>query len=346
MSGMRKWAPLALVIVVVLVGVLIAVPGIIRDRAPEPPAYPTQPVTVIVPFSAGGMTDRMARGVQPIIEEKLGQPLVVTNMPGAAGSVGATHVDRQAHDGYTLLFGTQTMSLWQVQGLADLSPKSFEPIMVVAQGLPVVTVNAASPWQTIQQFVAHVRANPGAVRLGTAGPVATGAIMSAVFSGAEGTQFTPVVFDGGGPAVTALLGGHIEVVMENLPDVVEHHKAGKLRILGIFDNVPHPGIPGVPALGAVFPALRPHLPIGPYLGLFAPKDTPPEVLGILREAVSAAADDPRWSQFLADAMFLEVGLTEAAAVEFIDEWTRDVTWLLYDLGALPNSPEKFGIPRP
>lgn len=308
--------------------------------------YPAKPIQVVVGWGAGGITDRSTRGIAPIAEKFLGQPWVVTNMPGAAGAIGAAHVLRQNPDGYTLLFGSETMSIWQLMGLSEHSYKDFEPIMLCTQGVPAIAVNASRPWQTVQEFVEYAKANPRKIKLGIAGPATTGAVASAILQKCLGTEFSKITFEGGGPAVTAALGGHVDVVMENLPDVVEHHKAGKLRILAIFDNQRMETLPDVPALGEVYPGTGDYLPYGPYFGLFAPKGVPHAVISTLVDAMKKAVMDPRWQQYVRDGYFRSLALSGDEARQYLDKWTSKTAWLIYDLGVAKKSPEQLGIPKP
>jgi tripartite-type tricarboxylate transporter receptor subunit TctC len=308
--------------------------------------YPTKPIQVVVGWGAGGITDRSARGVAPVAEKFLGQPWVVTNMPGAAGAIGAAHVLRQNPDGYTLLFGSETMSIWQLMGLSEYSYKDFEPIMLCTQGVPAIAVNASRPWRTVQEFVEYAKANPRKIKLGIAGPATTGAVAAAILHKCLGTELSNIAFEGGGPAVTAALGGHVDVVMENLPDVVEHHKAGKLRILAIFDNERMETLPDVPALGEIYAGTRNYLPYGPYFGLFAPKGVPAAVVSTLTDAMKKTVADPRWQQYVRDGYFRSLALSGEEARKYLDEWTAQTAWLIYDLGVAKKSPEELGIPKP
>ncbi len=308
--------------------------------------YPTKPVQVVVGFGAGGITDRSARGIGPVAEHFLGQPWVITNMPGASGAIGAAYVLRQSPDGYTILFGSETMSIWQLTGVSEHSYKDFEPVMLCTQGVPAITVNPSRPWQTVQEFVEYAKANPKKIKLGIAGPATTGAVASAILQKSLGIEVTKITFEGGGPAVTAALGGHVDAVMENLPDVIEHHRAGKLRILAIFEKQRMATLPDVPAIAEVYPETAGYMPYGPYFGLFAPKGVPQAVLAKLVNSMKQAVADPRWQQYVRDGYFLPLALSGGEAWQYLDAWTAKTAWLLYDLGVAKKSPDELGIPRP
>lgn len=309
-------------------------------------SYPTKPVQVIVGWGAGGGTDMTAREIAPFIEKELGKPWVVTNMPGAAGAIGAEQVLSKKADGYTLLFGSETIALWPLMGISQHWYKDFEPIGVCSQGIATIAVNASSPWKTVEEFINYAKANPKKIKMAITGPATTGAVSAAILKKCLGIEVSTVTYEGQGPAVVALLGGHVDVIMENLSGVVDHHKAGKLRILGVFDNKRVKTVSDIPAIGEIYPETSEYLPYGAWIGLFAPKNAPKDVVARLTSAMAKAVANPEWQDGVWKVYYVPVGLVGDDAVKFIDSWTSRTAWLIHDLGVARKSPAELGIPKP
>ncbi|MGE5572296.1 MAG: Bug family tripartite tricarboxylate transporter substrate binding protein [Clostridia bacterium] len=310
-------------------------------------SYPEKPIEVIIPWSPGGMTDTTARAIQPLLERSLGQPLVMTNMPGASGAIGTDYVYKKKADGYTILFSAETPAgVMQVMGLADLSFAQFEPIMILTQGVPTITVHRDAPWKTVKELLDDAKAHPGVITGASSGPGASAHIASLMLQKYADVKLTMVPFAGGGPAVTAALGRHVSVTFQSLPEVIDHVRAGNLRILATFTNERTSFTPDVPALGQEVPALRQVLPWGTFYAIVVKKGTPPEIVDKLRGAVRQAVNDPKWKEFVAQTYSVPLNLEGEAATKFIDEWASVTSWLLYEAGAATASPEKFGIPKP
>ncbi len=309
-------------------------------------AYPEKPIQVIVGWGAGGGTDQTARGIAPYIEKELGQPLVVTNIPGAAGAIGAEEVLSKKSDGYTLLFGSETIATWPLMGTTEHWYKDFETIAVCSNSTATVAVHPSTPFETLEDFVNYGKENPGKIKMAGTGPATTGSIAAAILKTSLGVEVSTVNYDGSHAAITATLGGHVDVVMENLFGLIDHHKAGKLRILGVFSNETVKTIPDVPAIGEVYPDSSSYLPYGAWFGLFASKGTPEEVLKTLRDATAKAMANVEWQQSIWDNYFIPIGLSGEEASNFIDRWTSSTAWLIYDLGVAQKSPEELNIPKP
>ncbi|NPV69714.1 MAG: tripartite tricarboxylate transporter substrate binding protein [Firmicutes bacterium] len=309
--------------------------------------YPERTVNVIVGWAAGGPTDLVARGLAPLLQAKLGQPFVVTNMAGAAGSVGADNVSKQSPDGYTLLFGSETMSVWQVMGTVPLSYKNFEVAAVVAEAIPALIVPADSPYKDLKELVEDAKKRPEAIKMSTAGPGTVPHVCGLMLSKYLGAKMSFIPFQGGAPAVTAVIGKQVDLTTEMLQTVLPHHKAGKARILATFTNESVAQLQDVPALGEIYPEMKPYLPYGPWFGVLAPKGTPKEVIQRLATAIDECLKDPKWKTHADNIFVRTLNITDPAKISaHLDKWTSDTAWLLYDLGIAKESPEKFGIPKP
>jgi tripartite-type tricarboxylate transporter receptor subunit TctC len=319
-------------------------------EAPEPEKpsveYPKNSINMIVGFNPGGPTDVIARGIVPILQEKLGVGIGITNTPGAASATAASNVLSQPKDGYTLFFGSEIMSIWQTMGTMDLSPtRDFIPVKLCSEAIPVLAVPPDSKFTKAEDFIKHAKDHPGELRIGTAGPGTVPHISGLMLEKELGCKFTFVPFQGGGPAVTAVMGSQVDATIEMVQSMVESNKAGKLKILASFTNEEIEGL-GIPTMGTLFPELKGFLPYGPYFGLFAAKDTPPEIVKILDEAMGEAMKDSRWDEYCKKLYLVQVDYSGDAAMEYLEKWTSRSAWLLYDTGAAKNSPADFGISKP
>lgn len=310
--------------------------------------YPTRPIIAVVGFSAGGPTDLIARGYLPILQEILGVPITVTNMPGAASAVAAQHVLSQRKDGYTIFFASEILSTWQTMGTIDLHPtRDFTPIRIVALATPVLAVPPNSKFNNIEEFIEYAKDNPGELRVGTAGPATVPHISGLLLESKLGCKFTFVPYQGGGPAITAVMGGHVDATIEMVQGMVQAYKGKKLKILASFTNDPIPGLEEIVPIGKVFPEeLSAHLPYGPYFGPVVAKGTPQEIVDVLVDATEKVTNDERWLEYCKNLLLTPVDYTGEEAVKFLNNWTSKAAWLLYEVGGAKNNPADFGIPRP
>lgn len=312
----------------------------------EAATYPSKPITIIIPFSPGGTTDLTARTVSPIMAEHLGVTLIPQNMVGASGGIGADFVSKANPDGYTLMFMPETTALFQVMGISNLSVNDFIPIMVFTMGIPTITVPIDAKWKTAAEFLEDAAKRPKAITIGSSGPATSADISMILLERYANAQFTAVPYAGGGPAVLATLGKTVDANFQSISEVIEHVRAGKLKVLATFTNERLSFLPDVPALGEAVPGIRKHLPWGPWWGLAAPKGTPPDVVAKLREAAGKASQDKRYIEKMNSMMVSRIDLEGTKLNEFLKRWTSVTTWLLYEGGRAKTSPEKFNIPRP
>jgi tripartite-type tricarboxylate transporter receptor subunit TctC len=315
---------------------------------PEPPKldYPTRPINAVVGFSAGGPTDVIARGIVPILQEIVGQGIAITNTPGAASATAASGVLNTEANGYTLFFGSEIMSVWQTMGTMDLSPtRDFIPIKLVAEATPVLAVPPDSPFETAEEFIQYAIDHPGELTIGTAGPGTVPHISGLLLEQNLGCKFTFVPHQGGGPAVTAVMGGQVDATIEMVQSMVEAHKGGNLKILASFTNDPIPGLDDIVPIGTVYEELSEYIPYGPYFGLFAAKGTPQEIIDYLEEKMNEAMKDPAWDEYCTRLYLTQIDYSDEEAIEYLTNWTSKAAWLLYDMGAAKSSPEDFGIER-
>ena len=284
--------------------------------------YPLRPITLIVPFPPGGVADNVARPVAQALSKQLGQTVIIENKQGAGGGIGMALVAKAKPDGYTLLLALSSISvipeadkvlgrapMFQLDQLLPIARFTADPV--------VLAVRAESPWKTYAEFVAFAKANPKKLNYGSSGNYGTMHVPMEMLASSAGITLTHVPFTGAAPAVTALLGGTLDAVASGPSTVVQHVKAGKLRVLANWGPERHPALPDVPTLRE----LGVSTVYAQWSGLFAPAGTPENVLAALRKAARDAQDDAAFRQTF---ITLQTPLAYLDAPEFRVYWDADV----------------------
>ncbi|MBI1961906.1 MAG: tripartite tricarboxylate transporter substrate binding protein [Candidatus Rokubacteria bacterium] len=280
--------PARLASLVVLALVLAAVAA----GAQEP--YPTRPITVVAPFPPGGVADLTARPVAAAMEKVLKNPVGVVNKTGAAGAVGMQFVATSKPDGYTLLLALSSISIIpEADKLFGRPPAftvdQFAPIALISADPTVLVVPADKPWKTAKDFVEDAKRRPGQISFSSSGVYGTLHMAMELLSHAAGVKFRHVPYAGAGPALTAILGGHVDALASGPAVVLPHIKSGKLRPLAGWGDRRVAALPEVPTFKELgYPDAEFYI----WAGLFAPRGTPEPVLARLRDAVRAAVADP------------------------------------------------------
>ena len=303
--------------------------------------YPERQITAIVPFAPGGPTDIMARTIAPLAEAHLKQAIVVRNASGGNGSIGAKEAQGKKADGYTILVTAENLASYRVMGVSPLSFADFDPIILLARGVPVIVTKPDSRWQTVNDLIQETRQKPGEVKIATTGPTGVSGIVATIL----GTKFNMVPFKSEGEIITAVLGGHTDVATVGLLSVADYIKTGKLKALAVVNDKKLSGHPEWAALGEAMPEYAKHLPWGPFYGVWVRKGVSAEVQAKLKDAFTKAANDPKFQEFVAKNEMLPMNLVDAEALKFASEFTSRTSWLLFDGGAAQKSPADFGIPR-
>jgi tripartite-type tricarboxylate transporter receptor subunit TctC len=253
--------------------------------------YPSRPVTVIVPFAAGGTTDVIARIVGEHMSRTLGQQLVVENVAGAGGTTGSTRAMRASPDGYTLVLGnmgTHAAAVALYPSLAYRPDTDFAPIGMIA-GLPVlVTAKKELPPRDLKEFSAYAKANVDRLNMAHAGVGSITHVTCLLLNALVGVNPTMVPFNGAAPAVRALVGGQVDYMCNAIPDVVSQVQSGMLKAYAIGTATRNPALPNVPTASE---AGLPQFQALAWNGLFAPEGTPKPVLDTLTSALDRALDD-------------------------------------------------------
>ena len=249
--------------------------------------FPLKPIQLVIPFAPGD-TDNMLRPFAEKMGEFLGQPVVLNYKPGAGGGVGAGFVAASKADGYTLV-GTSPGSIVVVP-LANkdvkYTPESFAPVAALAEGGLMLVVASNSPWKTVKELVEHSRKNPGKVTFTSSGALGITHLLAEIFSKEAGVKWNHIPFQGSGPAITALLGGHVDMASTAIAPAQSHIKAGTLRALAVFGDTRLKSYPEVPTLKELgYNVGSPTL-----YGISAPKGTPREVVDALYAAAKKAID--------------------------------------------------------
>ena len=257
-------------------------------------SWPTRSITMIVPFPPGGLADLVARPVAEAMSRELGQPVVIENKAGAGGGIGMSLVAKSKPDGYTMVMALSSLTvLPEADVVLGRTPmfglNDLRPVARYTADPTVLAVRAESPWKSVQEFVDDARKRPGAINYGSSGNYGTMHVPMEILAQASGSKLTHIPFTGAGPAVVALLGGQIDAVSTGPATVLQHVKAGKLRVLGHWGNGKLASMPEVTSLkDAGFNA-----EYAQWSGLFIPSATPEPVAQRIRAAARAAAQDAK-----------------------------------------------------
>jgi tripartite-type tricarboxylate transporter receptor subunit TctC len=309
--------------------------------------FPTKEIQGIIQWGAGGSTDTVMRSVTPHAEQALGGTVVMQNMTGAVGAIALNHVAGSAADGYTLLMGAENPLLYKVMGLGDKDYSEFTPINILARGTPILVANNDAPFDDYAGMMDHIRANPGALRIGSTGPGGLPSVVTAMMDTVEGKlDVIAVPYDGDGPALTALQSGAIDVMPAVLGASIEGIRAGTIKPLAVFDLAPNDKLPEVPAVTSFNAGYSTYLPWGPFFGVFVPNGTPDDVVAKLSEAYATGAQHPDFLELMDNRGFTMMSISGDEAQEFLTKWQQGTAWLLQDAGLTKASPEEFGIARP
>lgn len=307
--------------------------------------YPAKPITVVIPWGAGGPTDIAARMYLPGLEKHLGQPITIVNTPGASGATGTEMALEQPADGYTIIFSAETPATFQVMGLSSKSYDDLSVLMMMVNDPKVLVVDKNSKYNTMEELAADIKANPGKVTMSYTGPGASGHIQGLLYE-MVGLDVTMTPFESGSPALTAVMGGLVDFTNTNFGTAESFLKNGDLKALAVFSDKPNPVLPDVPALADAVPELSPYLPMEFPNCIAVAADTPEDVKAKITEAALAAAKEPAWVEFAKEKNYdIMHNLIGQEADAYWRKWSSLVSWLLWDNGVAKYSPQQFDIPQ-
>ncbi|MEZ0307883.1 MAG: tripartite tricarboxylate transporter substrate binding protein, partial [Ramlibacter sp.] len=264
--------------------------------------FPSKPITMIVPFPPGGLADIVARPVAEAMSRELGQTVIIENKGGAGGGIGMGLAAKAPADGYTILMALSSFSvLPEADVLLGRAPmysfSALRPIARFTADPTVLAVRAESPWKTVKDFVDDAKKRPGAINYGSSGNYGTMHVPMEILAQNAGLKMTHVPFTGAAPAIVALLGGQIDAVSTGPATVLQHVKAGKVRVLAHWGNAKLDSMPDVPALKDV----GYNAEYAQWSGLFIPAATPEPVAQRLRAAAHAAGMDAKVKEIILNA---------------------------------------------
>jgi tripartite-type tricarboxylate transporter receptor subunit TctC len=275
--------------------------------------WPVKPVTIVVPFVAGGNTDMMARLAAERLAAKFGHPFIIENRGGAGGVTGAAHVARSAPDGYTFLFGagSQLVLAPLVQKVPYDPDKDLVPITEFGTGPQVLGVAAGMPVNTLQEFIEYAKARPGKLTYAGVGVQTVTTIAAGVLIARSGLTMTLVPYKGGIQAVGDLIAGHVDMYFGNASEMLPHLNSGKMKLLAVATPNRIPQAPDLPAVAEFFPGFA----FGSWNGFMAPGGTPKEIVDKLVEGSIEAVNTPAVKERLVQSGIVPGGTTPAQVAE-------------------------------
>jgi tripartite-type tricarboxylate transporter receptor subunit TctC len=287
--------------------------------------YPNRPITIVAPFPPGGVADLTARPVAAAMEKVLKNPVVVVNKTGAAGAVGMSYVANSKSDGYTLLMALSSISIIpEADKLFDRKPAytmdQLLPVALISADPTIFVVNASRPWKTVKEFVEDAKKRSGEISYSSSGVYGTLHMAMEMFTHAAGINLKHVPYAGAGPALTAILGGHVDTLASGPAVVIPHIKGGKLRPLAGWGAKRVAALPDLPT----FKELGYDAEFYIWAGLFAPRGTPEPVMKRIRESVRQAVNTAEFKSAMAK---LETPIAYLDAPEFQKFWDKDAKML-------------------
>jgi len=300
--------------------------------------YPSKPVQIFVPFPPGGVADITARPLAHVMGRLVRQSVVVVNRPGAGGSVGAAQAARAAPDGYTLLLALSSISVLPVADRLQGRPAAYEldqfaPLALITADPTVLVVRADGPYKTLEDLVAAAKAKPGTINYGSSGVYGTLHVAMEIFAHAAGIKMFHIPYQGGGPAVAALLGGQIDALASGPAAAIGQIKAGKMRALAVWGDKRLAAMPDVPSMRE----LGYDATFFIWSGLFAPAATPPGLLAALRDIVKRTVEDAEFKEAM-DKVETPIAYLDAPAFKsFLDRDAERLKAAVERIGKVPEN---------
>jgi tripartite-type tricarboxylate transporter receptor subunit TctC len=298
-------------------------------------SYPNRPITMVVPFAVGGVADATARPFAEYMSRALGQPVVVHNRGGAGGAIGAAQAATAKPDGSTLLFTVATISaIPEAERLNGRTPtyelSQFAPVGLLSAEPLVLIARSDARWKSAKDLAEEAGRKPGAISYGSSGAYGPAHLAAEMYAKAAGIKLQHVPFPGAGPAMSALLGGHIDLSLSAMASAVPQIKAGKIKALASFGTTRSAALPDVPT----FKELGIDVEFANWAGLFVPVETPPEVVNALRSAMRKVTHNPEYIETM-EKIGLPVDYLDAPA--FAAYWAKDarrLTSIVKQVGAV------------
>ena len=316
---MKKRILTSLTVYLLLVSFMIGGCTAIQPTVTTARKYPEKPITLIVPFSAGGGMDLLARAMEKTATMNLGQPLVIINKTGGGGTIGWNELAGAAPDGYTIGISGVDLIFQSLYGSTKYNyPTALEPLVQVSSSPYVMVVRADQPWQNIDDFIKYVRQNPGQVKIGNSGVGSIAHVLGEMLAHTVGVTLDPVPFRGGSEALTALLGGHIQAIFTSPATIKDHIKNGTLRVLAVpsEQRLADPLFANAPT----FKEQGIDIVFSNWMGVAVPKEMPIEIKTKLADGLKAIILDPEFKSKL-ENIGLQVDYLNPQ--EFQNKWLDD-----------------------
>ena len=295
--------------------------------------YPSRPVTFVAPFPPGGSIELIGRPLAASLEKTLKQPVLFTNRVGAAGAVGTSYVASSEPDGYRILFNISSIVVVpEADKIFDRKPAytmdQLLPVARVNADANVLLVRAESPWKSLRELIDEAKRKPGQLSYSSSGVYGSTHVPAEMFTQAAGIPMRHVPFAGGGPATNALLGGHVDIHIQNVPGSMAHIRSGKLRPLAVTSARRADALPGVPTMKE----LGVDVDYGVWHGVFVAAKTPPEVVKVIRDAVRVAVADPDFTGALQKISAAVAYLDLPEFQKFVADETRAMAAVVKKIG--------------
>src|SRR5882762_9963111 len=301
-------------------------------------AYPSRPIQMIVPFPPGGVADITGRPVAYVMGRLLKQSVVVVNKAGAGGSVGAAQAARAAPDGYTILMALSSISVLPVADRLQGRPAAYEldqfaPVALITADPTVLVVRADGPYRTLKDLVDAAKAKPGTINYGSSGVYGTLHVAMEIFSQAAGIKMFHIPYQGGGPAVAALLAGQIDALASGPSAAIGQIKAGKMRALAVWGDKRLASLPDVPSMKELGYDATFYI----WSGLFAPAATPQPIMSVLRDTVKRTVEDAEFKDAMAKVETPIAYLDTPAFKTFLDRDAERLRIAVERIGKVPEN---------
>lgn len=288
--------------------------------------YPKKKIELIVPYAAGGGTDLLARTLSESLKKYLSKPVGIVNKPGGSGAIGFSEIARS--DGYKIGMGTVELVTLPPLGIVQFRVKDFKPVARLNAEPAAITVRSDAPWNSMQDFLDYARANPSKLRIGNSGTGAIWHLAAAALEDKTGVKFTHVPYEGANPAVTALLGGHIEAVSVSPGEVTSHVKSGAFKTLAVMADSRTKGFPSVPTLKEIGIDLS----VGTWRGIVVSAKVSNDVALVLEQAIKKASEDDFFQEALERMNMTSAYLSSDAFEKYINEQVIYFDELIKKLG--------------
>ena len=315
------------------------------EPAPAAPEYPTKNIQGSIMWSAGGVCDIVSRAAGLLAQDELGQTIVFTNRAGSGGGVSTAYVNAQAADGYELLFGAENPQIAKVMGTSELDYEDFYPITLLANSFGGIFVAKDSKYQTIEDLMNDLKANPGDLIMASTGAGGLPETVFTMLKSVSGVDATMVPFDGENECATNVMGGNADFGISTLGSIAGFYQSGDIRILAMFHNERLEGFDDVPAITEVYSEYDSVLPWGPFYGVFVKKGTDQAIIDTLTAAFTKACESDSFKETITSKGCFVMNMSGDEAVDYLTKYRATTSYMLFDSGVAQIDPASVGIVR-